>query len=193
MAKLTKNPRELLSKKSNWLWGPNQDEAFKKIKLELASPPVLNWYDPTADTMIAADASSYGLGAVLLQRQKGEWKPATYAFRSLRQTKTRYACKSRRDKQKHATPAKAEGRMEAYRICLQISDTRQKLATPSSDHLSVVAWRFITNGDICTTNVLPVHDYILSQRNQCSLQHYPNILGKRLHPTGSSLRASSTF
>ena len=91
MAELTKPLRELLSKKSTWLWGPSQDEAFQKIKSELASPPVLTWYDPTAETRIAADASSYGLGAVLLQKQRGEWKPAAYASRSLTETETRYA------------------------------------------------------------------------------------------------------
>ena len=78
MAELTKPLSELLSKKSTWLWGPSQDEAFRKIKSEVASTLVLTWYDPSADTRIAADASSYGLGAVLLQKQRGEWKPASY-------------------------------------------------------------------------------------------------------------------
>ena len=91
MAELIKPLRQLLSKKSTWLWGPSQDEAFRKVKSELASPPVLTWYDPSADTRIAADASAYGLGAVLLQKQRGEWKPATYASRSLTETETRYA------------------------------------------------------------------------------------------------------
>ena len=91
MAELTKPLRELLSKKSSWLWGPSQAEAFRKIKLKLASPPVLTWYDPSADTRIAVDASSYGLGAVLLQTQRGKWKPAAYASRSLTETETRYA------------------------------------------------------------------------------------------------------
>ncbi len=91
IAELTKPLRELLSKKSTWLCGPSKDEAFQKIKLELASPPVLTWYAPSADTRIAADASSYGLGAVLLQMQKGEWKPVAYASRSLTETVTRYA------------------------------------------------------------------------------------------------------
>ncbi len=91
MAELTKPLRELLSKKSTWLWGPRQDEAFRKIKSELASAPVLTWYNPTAETRIAADASPNGLGAVLLQKQRREWKPAAYASISLAETETRYA------------------------------------------------------------------------------------------------------
>ena len=56
----------------------------------MASPPFLNWYDPSADTRIADDASSFGIGAVHLQMQKREWKPAAYAFRSLTETLIRY-------------------------------------------------------------------------------------------------------
>ena len=57
----------------------------------MASPPVLAWYDPAADTKVSADASTYGLGAVLLQHQNGGWKPIAYASRSLTETETHYA------------------------------------------------------------------------------------------------------
>ena len=100
MAELTKPLRELLSKKSTWLWGPSQDEAFQNIKSELASPPILAWYDPAANTKISADAWAYGLGAVLLQQQNGEWKPVANASRSLTETET---CHAQTEKEALAT------------------------------------------------------------------------------------------
>ena len=83
--------RELLSNKKAWLWGPQQDRAFQQIKEELTKPTTLIIYDPGAETKISADASSFGLGAVLLQQSEGLWKPIAYASRSMTQAERRYA------------------------------------------------------------------------------------------------------
>ena len=92
IAELTQPLRELLSKKNSWIWGPVQDSAFSAIKTELSKPTVLGLYDPEANTIISADASSYGLGAVLLQQNKQDtWKPIAYASRSMTETERRYA------------------------------------------------------------------------------------------------------
>ena len=45
-----------------------EDQAFAEVKVELAKPTVFALYDPAADTKISADASSYGLGAILMQK-----------------------------------------------------------------------------------------------------------------------------
>ena len=83
--------RELLSTKRAWNWGPAQEEAFAKVKAELTAHTVLALYDPQADTKISADASSHGLGVVLLQKAKQEWRPVAYASRAISETETRYA------------------------------------------------------------------------------------------------------
>ena len=54
-------------------------------------PTILGLYDPTAETRISADASSYGLGAVILQKTKGWWRPIAFASRALTETERRYA------------------------------------------------------------------------------------------------------
>ena len=74
-----------------WIWGPAQQEAFEKLKAEIATPRVLAHYDVTADTKISADASSYRLGAVLLQYHSDTWKPVAFASRLLTDTECRYA------------------------------------------------------------------------------------------------------
>ena len=91
LAELTKPLRDLLSNKAQWLWGAAQETAFQKIKQELTKSPTLAWYDVHKMTKVSADASSYGIGCVILQKHGEHWKPAAYASRSLSDTEQRYA------------------------------------------------------------------------------------------------------
>ncbi|CAB4002615.1 Hypothetical predicted protein, partial [Paramuricea clavata] len=84
--------RELLVKNTAWTWGPTQQDSFDKIKKALTSAPILTLYDPNKATKIAADASSYGLGAVVLQEDEPDtWKPVSFISRSMTTTEARYA------------------------------------------------------------------------------------------------------
>ena len=92
LAKKSKPLRELLVKQNDWVWGDPQIQAFQDIKQALTSSPVLSLFDPNRETVVSTDASSHGLGAVLLQKQPdGEFKPISYISRSLTPTERRYA------------------------------------------------------------------------------------------------------
>jgi len=49
------------------------------VKDELSTAVTLAHYDITAETKVSADASSYGLVAVLLQKCESEWKSVAFA------------------------------------------------------------------------------------------------------------------
>ena len=91
LAELSQPIRTLLSPQAAWLWGPAQEDAFNAIKSELATPTTLALYDPAIPTKISADASAYGLGAVLLQQHADMWKPVAFASRSMTETERRYS------------------------------------------------------------------------------------------------------
>ena len=92
IADLSKPLRELLSTKKAWVWNHAQDTAFEQIKLELTRPVVLALYDPSTELKVCADASAYGLGAVLLQKHSTiDWKAVAYASRALSETESRYS------------------------------------------------------------------------------------------------------
>ena len=92
LAELSKPMRELLSVKRDWAWGPAQTESFIQVKEELCSPRVLAIYSPKRETIVSADSSSYGRGAVLLQKDdRGQFRPVYYASISLSETERGYA------------------------------------------------------------------------------------------------------
>lgn len=91
LAEKDKPLRDLLSTKNMWYWGHDQQKAFHNLKQELSSPPVLQLYNPNKPLKISADASSFGLGAVMLQKEGDVWSPVAYASRSLTPTEQRYA------------------------------------------------------------------------------------------------------
>ncbi|RXN36200.1 Transposon Ty3-G Gag-Pol poly [Labeo rohita] len=81
---LTKPLRNLLRNDRIWAWDALQKEAFAKVKEELSSPAILAQYSRSSESVVSADALSYGLGGVLMQKQKnGEWRPVVYISRSL--------------------------------------------------------------------------------------------------------------
>ncbi len=92
LADLNEPLRQLLHKDAIWTWEAAHQVAFLNIKEVLMSSEVLARYDPIKETVVAADASATGIGAVLIQIQEdGNRRPVYYASRSLSETEKRYA------------------------------------------------------------------------------------------------------
>ena len=87
MADVSSPLRQLSEKEVEWHWEKEQEESFQKLKLMVSSTPVLGYYDPDKPVTLSVDASSKGLGAVVLQ----EDKPIAYASRELTSTQEKYA------------------------------------------------------------------------------------------------------
>lgn len=58
----------LLKKDAHWNWTSECQQSFDKFKVILCSNLLLTHFDPAKEIIVAADASKYGLGAVIMHR-----------------------------------------------------------------------------------------------------------------------------
>ena len=70
---------DLLKSGGVWSWDKAQQALFDKTKELLTTTPKLSYYDSTKPTVVSADASSCGIGAVLIHSTDGVLKPITFA------------------------------------------------------------------------------------------------------------------
>jgi transposase InsO family protein len=82
---------ELLEEGKEWNWGEPQRAALAKVKESLSTSPTLAFFDLSKETTVSSDASSYGIGGVLLQNHDGVQRPVAYCSRTLTQAERGYA------------------------------------------------------------------------------------------------------
>ena len=78
--------RELAKDKVAFNWGLEHQAAFKLVKNEIITTPILAYYDPKKTTVLQTDASINGLGACLLQDKK----PVYFASKALTEAQQGY-------------------------------------------------------------------------------------------------------
>lgn len=83
---------QLLQKDATWRWETKHQEAFDKLKALLLSQTVLAHYDEQKELLVSCDASPYGIGAVLSQRDdQNREAPIAFASRTLGPAERKYA------------------------------------------------------------------------------------------------------
>ncbi len=83
---------ELLQKNTTWKWNKAQESAFQSAKNALQADSLLVHFDSSKPLILACDASSYGLGAVLSHvMSDGSEKPIAYASRTLSAAEKNYS------------------------------------------------------------------------------------------------------
>jgi len=92
LAHMTTELRSLLKKDKAFVWLPEHQNAFSKVKHLLTSPPIVQFYDPNKDTYLLTDASrTKGLGYALIQYNDKKVLLIECGSRSLTTAESNYA------------------------------------------------------------------------------------------------------
>lgn len=86
LSSITEPMRQLLSKDRDWSWLEQQQQSFQTIKKTLSTAPVLKYYDVNLDVTLSVDASSFAIGACLLQ----DSQPVAYATKAFTKAQQNY-------------------------------------------------------------------------------------------------------
>ena len=83
---------ELLKTSKKWDWTEECAKAFEQAKKQLSSGQLLTHYNPSLPIHMAADASAYGVGAVISHMfPDGSERPIAFASRTLTASEKNYA------------------------------------------------------------------------------------------------------
>lgn len=86
-AQLTGSLRQLIKNGVPYVWGNTQKESFLKLKEILCTPPVLVYFNVNEQITLSVDASSEGMGCVIIQNGR----PVAYGSRALTTTEKSYS------------------------------------------------------------------------------------------------------
>nr|CAD2161106.1 unnamed protein product [Meloidogyne enterolobii] len=82
---------ELLQKGKEWKWQDKQEQAFNRVKSILSSELMLTHFDPQYEIIVTADASNYGVGAMIAHKfPDGSERAIEYASKSLSLSEKNY-------------------------------------------------------------------------------------------------------
>jgi len=109
MSQTAAPPRSFLQK-IDWHWESQKQTSFQKIKQAVAEAATLKYFHPKKLVKVSVDASSKGMGAVLLREEC----PIAYASKALTSSQQNYA---QIEKEMLQLCSEAPGSMNTYSEC----------------------------------------------------------------------------
>ena len=95
-AQVARPLHKLTEANADFVWKPECQFSFEKMKTLLSTAPVLSYPDFKAEFILDTDASNHGIGAVLSQLKNGVEHPVAYASRTLSKAERNY-CVTRKE------------------------------------------------------------------------------------------------
>jgi hypothetical protein len=91
-ASLTQPLRELTRNETKFDWGPEEQDAFEKLKQSISNDDTIEFFQPERPTVVRTEANyNERLSAGLFQRTERGWQPVHFISRTLTDVERRYS------------------------------------------------------------------------------------------------------
>jgi hypothetical protein len=90
-AETAKPLTKFIKKNQEFVWGPDQQEAFDQLKTKRCSTPVLAYPNFDSPYILTTDASKVAVAAILSQVQNGIERPIAFASRQMNKAEQSYS------------------------------------------------------------------------------------------------------
>ena len=82
---------KLLNKKERFTWSKELESAVEQLKQALQKAPILGYPNDTDPYTLTTDASSFGIGAIISQRQQGGERVIAYASKTISKSQRNFS------------------------------------------------------------------------------------------------------
>ena len=86
---------KLLNKKERFTWSKESESAVEQLKQALQKAPILGFPNDTDPYTLTTDASLFGIGAIISQRQQWGERVIAYASKTLSKSQRNYSATKR--------------------------------------------------------------------------------------------------
>lgn len=166
-AALTKPLTSLCSTRVRFEWSPASQNAFDCVKQAVLDAPMLHHLDYTAPIILRTDASTVGIGGVLLQRVDGTERPVCFVSKAFNDAESRWSTIEQEAYSIYYCVLALSHHLLGHHFTVE-TDHRNLLYLDRATSPKLIRWRLrLQEYDFAVTHIAGRHNVVADALSRC--------------------------